>query len=102
MQAAAELLDDEVANATSARAALESIGCPRMRMKEASKLLAKIRNINHRKSGFERGFISTEGLPRRPWYKHLAVSPGELLGYGATTFPGGKSLTTIAKAIGAI
>ncbi|CAD6890766.1 unnamed protein product [Tilletia laevis] len=47
-----------------------------------------IRSVNKRAQSFERGFISTDGLVGREWYKHLGVAPGRWLGYGATTFPG--------------
>ena len=31
---------------------------------------------------------SDEGLPRRPWYRHLIYAPGFYTGYGAKTLPG--------------
>ncbi|HEY8747799.1 MAG TPA: transferrin receptor-like dimerization domain-containing protein [Tepidisphaeraceae bacterium] len=36
----------------------------------------------------ERSLISAEGLPRRPWFKHLIYAPGFYTGYGAKTLPG--------------
>ena len=36
----------------------------------------------------ERKLTSNEGLPRRPWYKHLIYAPGFYTGYGAKTLPG--------------
>lgn len=48
--------------------------------KMEKKLLRRIRSINKRKMTFERGFIAEEGLPRRSWYRHLGVAPGENLG----------------------
>ncbi|KAF8812308.1 Zn-dependent exopeptidase [Phlegmacium glaucopus] len=51
------------------------------------KLVKHIQALNAKSSAFERGFISTEGIKDREWYKHLAVAPGKWLGYGATTFP---------------
>lgn len=36
----------------------------------------------------ERELTSSEGLPRRPWYKHLIYAPGFYTGYGAKTLPG--------------
>lgn len=48
--------------------------------KKQKKVIRQLRSINKRKMGFERGFISKEGLPRRQWYKHLGVAPGENLG----------------------
>ena len=36
----------------------------------------------------ERVLLSPEGLPRRPWFKHLVYAPGVYAGYGASTLPG--------------
>jgi N-acetylated-alpha-linked acidic dipeptidase len=36
----------------------------------------------------ERHFLSTEGLPQRPWFKHILQAPGMYLGYAAESFPG--------------
>ena len=36
----------------------------------------------------ERVLLSPEGLPRRPWWKHLVYAPGVYAGYGASTLPG--------------
>ena len=32
--------------------------------------------------------LRPEGLPRRPWYRHLIYAPGFYTGYGAKTIPG--------------
>ncbi|KAE8259655.1 hypothetical protein A4X13_0g878 [Tilletia indica] len=60
-----------------------------------------IRSVNKRAQGFERGFISKEGLVGREWYKHLGVAPGRWLGYGATTFPGLVEALTLDAGKGA-
>ena len=36
----------------------------------------------------ERKLTNDDGLPRRPWYKHLLYAPGVYSGYGAKTVPG--------------
>jgi N-acetylated-alpha-linked acidic dipeptidase len=36
----------------------------------------------------ERMFTSPEGLPKRPWFKHLLYAPGLYTGYGVKTLPG--------------
>lgn len=36
----------------------------------------------------EADFIDPEGLPNRPWYKHLIFAPGEYTGYSAVVLPG--------------
>lgn len=35
----------------------------------------------------ERSFLSEEGLPARPWFRHLLFAPGLTTGYGAWPFP---------------
>ena len=36
----------------------------------------------------ERTLTNDDGLPRRPWYKHLLYAPGVYSGYGVKTVPG--------------
>ena len=36
----------------------------------------------------ERKLTNEEGLPRRPWFKHLLYAPGVYSGYGVKTIPG--------------
>ena len=36
----------------------------------------------------ERALLSSQGLPRRPWYKHQVYAPGFYTGYGVKTLPG--------------
>ena len=36
----------------------------------------------------ERSMTSDEGLPRRPWFRHLVYAPGFYTGYGVKTLPG--------------
>lgn len=36
----------------------------------------------------EQQFITEEGLPRRPWFKHQLYAPGFYTGYGVKTLPG--------------
>ena len=85
---------------------------------DLKKLAKHIQALNAKSSGFERGFISAEGIKDREWYKHLAVAPGKWLGsysflflfclfvaeldysfsgYGATTMPGLTEAITIEK-----
>jgi len=51
------------------------------------KAVRRIRAVNKKLVGFEKGFISKDGIPDREWYKHLAIAPGKWLGYGATPLP---------------
>jgi N-acetylated-alpha-linked acidic dipeptidase len=32
--------------------------------------------------------LNPDGLPKRPWYKHVIYAPGEFTGYAAVTIPG--------------
>jgi N-acetylated-alpha-linked acidic dipeptidase len=36
----------------------------------------------------ERSLIDSNGLPRRPWYRHQVYAPGFYTGYGVKTLPG--------------
>ena len=38
--------------------------------------------------GLDAAFISEEGLPRRPWFRHQIYAPGYYTGYGVKTLPG--------------
>ncbi|MDB5482706.1 MAG: folate hydrolase [Caulobacteraceae bacterium] len=38
--------------------------------------------------GVEQSLTDPQGLPGRPWYRHLIYAPGLLTGYGAKTLPG--------------
>jgi len=38
--------------------------------------------------GLEQALTHPDGLPGRPWYRHLIYAPGMLTGYGAKTLPG--------------
>ena len=37
--------------------------------------------------GLEQTLMSEDGLPGRPWYRHLLYAPGLFTGYGAKTMP---------------
>ncbi len=48
----------------------------------------KRKQLNDGLAVAERKLISAEGLPGRPWTKHLLYAPGTFTGYGASTLPG--------------
>jgi N-acetylated-alpha-linked acidic dipeptidase len=50
--------------------------------------VAKLSALNHELIETERRLTNPDGLPRRPWYKHLLYAPGVYSGYGAKTVPG--------------
>ena len=49
---------------------------------------AKLAAVNHDLTDSERRLTNADGLPRRPWYKHLLYAPGVYSGYGVKTIPG--------------
>lgn len=49
---------------------------------------AKLRAINDLLIESERMLTNEDGLPRRPWYKHLIYAPGIYSGYDVKTVPG--------------
>jgi N-acetylated-alpha-linked acidic dipeptidase len=54
----------------------------------ASLPAAKLAELNRLLYTSERSFRYEAGLPRRPWFKHLAYAPGFYTGYGVKTLPG--------------
>jgi len=79
-------------NFTALKTALDSL------KKDADKLAADWQkqsqtDINHDKLNralyhAEQELLDTDGLPRRPWYKHTLYAPGFYTGYGVKTLPG--------------
>jgi len=49
---------------------------------------AKLGALNRELIETERRLTNADGLPRRPWYKHLLYAPGVYTGYGVKTVPG--------------
>jgi len=47
-----------------------------------------LRSLNAKLIQSERTLTNDDGLPRRPWYKHLLYAPGVYSGYGVKTVPG--------------
>lgn len=48
----------------------------------------KRRALNRKLIESERLLTGPEGLPHRPWFKHLLYAPGSYTGYGVKTIPG--------------
>lgn len=46
------------------------------------------RALNRKLIESERRLTGPEGLPQRPWFKHLLYAPGTYTGYGVKTIPG--------------
>jgi N-acetylated-alpha-linked acidic dipeptidase len=36
----------------------------------------------------ERAMLSPQGLPNRPWFRHVIFAPGQYTGYAAVVIPG--------------
>jgi N-acetylated-alpha-linked acidic dipeptidase len=60
-----------------------------------AKILAKEKNpprdaarLNQALRGAERAFLAPQGLPHRPWFRHVIYAPGEYTGYAAVVIPG--------------
>lgn len=51
-------------------------------------MAAKLGALNRELIESERKLTNADGLPRRPWYKHLLYAPGVYSGYGVKTVPG--------------
>lgn len=49
---------------------------------------AALRSLNQQLIQSERKLTHPNGLPRRPWFKHLIYAPGFYTGYGVKTIPG--------------
>jgi len=44
--------------------------------------------LNRAISGAERALLIEQGLPNRPWFRHVIYAPGEYTGYAAVVIPG--------------
>jgi N-acetylated-alpha-linked acidic dipeptidase len=51
-------------------------------------MATKLGALNRELIESERRLTNADGLPRRPWYKHLLYAPGVYSGYGVKTVPG--------------
>ena len=48
---------------------------------------ASLQALNQQLMQSERKLTNDDGLPRRPWYKHMLYAPGVYSGYGVKTIP---------------
>jgi N-acetylated-alpha-linked acidic dipeptidase len=44
--------------------------------------------LNQALRAAERGMLNDQGLPHRPWFRHVIYAPGEYTGYAAVVIPG--------------
>ena len=49
---------------------------------------AKLRQLNSALREAERALLVPDGLPHRPWFRHVIYAPGEYTGYAAVVIPG--------------
>jgi N-acetylated-alpha-linked acidic dipeptidase len=49
---------------------------------------SSLQDLNKTLIETERALTDSDGLPRRPWYKHLLYAPGVYTGYSVKTVPG--------------
>jgi N-acetylated-alpha-linked acidic dipeptidase len=74
-------LQNAVARLDTAAAALEKV--------DRSKLTAeKQKSLEDALRVAEQKLLRSEGLPRRPWFRHVLHAPGFYTGYGVKTLPG--------------
>ncbi len=57
-------------------------------MNKAGLSVEKKNQLNEQLYQAEQQLLLTNGLPRRPWYKHSIYAPGFYTGYGVKTLPG--------------
>ncbi len=82
LKTAAHAYDRALAEATAAAAGTDAasgaVSLGRVNVQELNALLMRT----------ERLMTRDEGLPRRPWFKHMIYAPGFYTGYGVKTLPG--------------
>ncbi len=76
-------LDDSIAALGKAAAAFDQAKAQMTTLSPA-----KRKTLNAELALAERKLTSEQGLPRRPWVKHVLYAPGTYTGYGAKTMPG--------------
>jgi N-acetylated-alpha-linked acidic dipeptidase len=59
--------------------------------------LSRAREVNRTLIESERRLIDPQGLPGRPWYRHMIYAPGLYTGYGAKTLPGVREAIELGK-----
>jgi N-acetylated-alpha-linked acidic dipeptidase len=87
LENAVDALQQSAGRYGKARAGLEAGAIPRERLAAVNALLIRS----------ERVLLSSEGLPRRPWYRHLLYAPGVYAGYGAKTLPGAREAIELRR-----
>lgn len=76
-------LDGAIAKLDAASAHYATVSASAVEMSAAKRSA-----LNAELAMAERQLLSADGLPGRPWVKHLLYAPGTYTGYGASTLPG--------------
>jgi DNA-binding Lrp family transcriptional regulator len=87
LENAVEALQRSAARYEKARAGIEGRSVPPDVLSRTNALLIRS----------ERVLLSADGLPRRPWFKHLLYAPGVYAGYGAKTMPGAREAIELKR-----
>ncbi|KAG1709935.1 hypothetical protein DVH05_016949 [Phytophthora capsici] len=83
-----------VVNVSKLYAAIENFGVKADSFQSAAREFSSttdasaIRLWNDKAVQLERHLLSSDGLPHRPWYKHVIFGPGFYEGYAGAAFPG--------------
>jgi N-acetylated-alpha-linked acidic dipeptidase len=59
--------------------------------------LTRAREVNRTLIESERRLTDAQGLPGRPWYRHMIYAPGMYTGYGVKTLPGIREAIELGK-----
>jgi N-acetylated-alpha-linked acidic dipeptidase len=80
-------LDNSVARLKKSAQAYDE-ACKKVFSGTTSLAPAQRKELNAQLRGIEQTLTNSNGLPGRPWYRHLIYAPGLLTGYGVKTLPG--------------
>jgi N-acetylated-alpha-linked acidic dipeptidase len=80
-------LDNSVARLKKSAQAYDD-ACEKVFSGTPSLAPAQRKELNAQLRGIEQTLTNSNGLPGRPWYRHLIYAPGLLTGYGVKTLPG--------------
>lgn len=83
VRAAVDRLDSAARRYEAAYTRLDALPAAQLRGRSAA-----LADLNRTLYQTERRLTSSEGLPQRPWFRHLIYAPGFYTGYGVKTMPG--------------
>ena len=80
-------LDNAAENLTRAASRYEKLYSAAMAGGMSAAMMKQVNDIIRRG---DQELLAPDGLPKRPWYKHLLYAPGYYTGYGVKTMPGAR------------